>query len=47
MGNRPVLTNVRCLVRGIAICGAVTNLEAVVVSTSFSTAVLWAGVLGG
>ena len=40
MGNRPVLTNVRCLVRGAAICGAVTDLEAVVVSTSFRTAVL-------
>ena len=40
MGNRPVLTNVRCLVRAAAICGAVTDLEAVVLWTSFRTAVL-------
>ena len=40
MGNRPVLINVRCLVRGAAICGAVTDLEAVVLSTSFRTAVV-------
>ena len=43
MGNRPLLINVRCTLRGAAICGAVTVLEAVVLSASFRTA----GVLDG